>query len=158
MGIIFALSNPTSKAECSAKQAYEWTNGRAVFASGSPFEPVTLNGKVYTPGQGNNAYIFPGVGLGVVASKAKSVTEEMFLVAAESLAKEVSQQEKDMGCIYPALDRIRDVSYHVAVAVAEEAVRSGLSQVNATIENVHKLVEAEMFDTALQPPAISSSL
>ena len=107
--IVFALSNPTSKSECTAEEAYTWSEGRAVFASGSPFKPVTFNGKTFIPGQGNNVYIFPGVGLGVVASEATRVTEEMFFVAAKTLAAMVSEEDHAQGRIYPALDRIREV-------------------------------------------------
>ncbi len=126
--IIFALSNPTSKSEVTAEHAYRWTGGRAVFASGSPFDPVDLDGKTYAPGQSNNAYIFPGVGLGVVASEATRVTEEMFLAAARALAESVSEESLARGTIYPPLDQIREVSVAIAVAVARVAYEGGLTR------------------------------
>jgi malate dehydrogenase (oxaloacetate-decarboxylating)(NADP+) len=125
--IVFALSNPTSKAECTAEQAYTWTQGRAVFASGSPFGPVTVGGKTHVPGQGNNAYIFPGVGLGVVLSGAGRVTDEMFFESAKALAREVSEADLEQGRIYPPLTKIRGVSAAIARVVAEVAYRRGLA-------------------------------
>lgn len=125
--IIFALSNPTSKSECTAEQAYTWSQGRAIFASGSPFAPVTYNGKTYVPGQGNNAYIFPGVGLGAVVCGAKLVTDEMFFESARALANEVSTADLDQGRIYPPLTRIREVSAVIAAAVAEVAYKRRLA-------------------------------
>lgn len=125
--IIFALSNPTSKAECSAEEAYSWSKGRAIYASGSPFPPYVYEGKTFVPGQGNNAYVFPGIGLGVVACEARRVTDRMFAQAAKALAEQVLESDLEMGRIYPSLMRIREVSAYIGAAVAEVAFRDGLA-------------------------------
>ena len=125
--IIFALSNPTSKAECTAEEAYRWSKGRVIFASGSPFDAVKLGNKTHVPGQGNNVYIFPGVGLGAIVSRSRRVTDEMFLAASHSLAKQVSESDLESGCIYPPLSRIRKVSATIAFEVATIAFESGLA-------------------------------
>jgi malate dehydrogenase (oxaloacetate-decarboxylating)(NADP+) len=125
--IVFALSNPTSNSECTALQAYEHTGGRALFACGSPFDPVVLNGRTYVPRQGNNSYIFPGVGLGAMASGATRVTDDMFLAAAESLASLVTRSDLDQGSLYPPLAGIRDVSAQIAAAIAKVAYAQGLA-------------------------------
>ena len=142
--VIFALSNPTSKAECTAEEAYRWSKGRAIYASGSPFPPCVIDGRTFVPGQGNNAYVFPGVGLGVVASRARHVTDRMFLAAARALASLVGPEDLAVGRIYPALKRIREVSARIAVAVAEVAFQEGLAGV-ARPADVAALVEAEMW-------------
>ncbi|SMC21317.1 malate dehydrogenase (oxaloacetate-decarboxylating)(NADP+) [Desulfacinum hydrothermale DSM 13146] len=128
--IVFALSNPTSNAECTAREAYEATDGRVIFASGSPFEPFTYKGRTVRTGQGNNIYIFPGVGLGVIASGARHVTDEMFFVAAKSLAQMVLPEDLQEGMIFPRLTRIREVSLKIAQAVAYVAYRSALATVD----------------------------
>jgi malate dehydrogenase (oxaloacetate-decarboxylating)(NADP+) len=116
--IVFALSNPTSQSECTAEQAYRSTDGRALFACGSPFDPVTHGGTTHVPRQGNNSYIFPGVGLAAVATRATRVTDEMFMAAAHSLAHDVTESDLAQGSLYPALPRIREVSANIAASAA----------------------------------------
>lgn len=148
--IIFALSNPTSKSECTAEEAYSFTGGRAIFASGSPFPSYKLYGKTYHPGQGNNSYIFPGVGLGVVVSGARHVTNEMFEAAARSLADQVTEADMAAGRIYPVLSRIRDVSVAIATAVAEIAWREGLATAPRP-DDIGQYVREFMYDPQYTP-------
>ena len=143
--IIFALSNPTSKAECTTEQAYGWTHGSAIFASGSPFPPVTLAGVTHVPGQGNNSCIFPGVGLGVIATAATRVTDEMFYVAAKTLAGLVTEGDLAIGRIYPDLKRIREVSAEIGTAVAEVAFQRELTTM-ARPADLKAHVTSVMFD------------
>ncbi len=125
--IVFALSNPTSKAECSAEEAYRHTGGRALFACGSPYDPVVLEGRTFVPRQGNNSYIFPGVGLGAIASGARRITDGMFMSAALALADLVTEADLAQGSLYPALPRIREVSARIAADVARVAYDQGLA-------------------------------
>lgn len=143
--VIFALSNPTSKAECTAEQAYKWSHGKAIFASGSPFEKVEFNNKVYHPGQGNNAYVFPGIGLGAIISQAKMIPDELFLVAAQKLAELVSENNIQRGTLYPPLREIRNLSLSIAVVVAEKAYELGIAQNNKP-DNLKQFISNYMFD------------
>jgi malate dehydrogenase (oxaloacetate-decarboxylating)(NADP+) len=126
--VVIALSNPTSNTECTAEEAYKWSDGRVVFASGSPFDAVQFGDKLFKPAQGNNAYIFPGIGLGVQASAARLITQRMFLAAAEALANIVSEKEINVGAIYPPLRQIREVSCAIATAVFRVAFSEGLTE------------------------------
>ena len=144
--IIFALSNPTSKAECTAEQAYTWSQGRAIFASGSPFAPVELNGQRHVPGQGNNIYIFPGVGLGALVSEASEVTDKMFLIAAQTLAGLVGPEDLAVGRVYPSLTKVREVSLEIAAAVSNVAYEAGLAQVPRPRD-----LEADIRERMFQP-------
>jgi malate dehydrogenase (oxaloacetate-decarboxylating)(NADP+) len=147
--IVLALSNPTSKSECTAEQAYGWSGGRAIFASGSPFPPVDVGGRRFTAGQANNAYIFPGVGLGVIASGARHVTDEMFLAAARALADHVGEADLRQGTIFPPLHRIRDVSSSIATAVARIAYARGLATVPEPAD-LRGFIEARMYQPSYE--------
>ena len=128
--IIFPYSNPTSRSECTAEEAYRWSQGRAIFASGSPFPPVEIAGKTFVPGQGNNVYIFPAMGMAVFATEAKRVTEEMFIVAARAVAEQVTDQNLSTGLIYPPQSQILKASLHVATRVAEYIFDQNLARVS----------------------------
>src|ERR1700684_2992769 len=127
--IIFPYSNPTSRSECTAEEAYRWSQGRAIFASGRPFPPVEVAGKTFVPGQGNNAYIFPAIGLAVYAPRADRVTDEMFIAAARAVADKVTPEGLEVGLIYPPQSSIFEASLHVAVRVAECIFDSQLARV-----------------------------
>ncbi len=142
--IIFALSNPTSKSECTAEQAYKWTKGKAIFASGSPFDPVRLKGKIYVPGQGNNMFIFPGVGLGAALCQSKKVTDAMFYVAAKTLANMVTEEELALGTVYPDLRKIRKISATIATAVCRMAFNEGLARIEEP-KDIKTFVKENMF-------------
>jgi malate dehydrogenase (oxaloacetate-decarboxylating)(NADP+) len=127
--IIFPYSNPTSRSECTAEEAYNWSGGRAIFASGSPFPPVELGGRTFVPGQGNNVYIFPAMGMAVFGTEAVRVTGEMFIVAAKAVAEQVTEESLATGLIYPPQSRIFEASLHVAQRIAEYIFDNGLARV-----------------------------
>ncbi|KAE8807044.1 NADP-dependent malic enzyme 1 [Hordeum vulgare] len=143
--VIFSLSNPTSHSECTAEEAYNWTQGRAVFASGSPFDPVEHNGKIHVPGQANNAYIFPGFGLGVVISGAIRVHEDMLLAASETLAAQATQENFDKGSIFPPFTNIRKISALIAASVAAKAYELGLATRLPRPRDLEKYAESCMY-------------
>jgi malate dehydrogenase (oxaloacetate-decarboxylating)(NADP+) len=142
--VVFALSNPTSRAECTPAQAYEWSGGRAIYASGSPFAPVTHEGTVRRPAQGNNAYVFPGIGLGAVACRARTLPDELFLVAARTLANLVKPKDLEAGALYPPLPEIRKISLAIAVSVASKAYEMGLAR-QPRPRNLRRSIEAQIY-------------
>ncbi|KAL6537507.1 hypothetical protein OROMI_026041 [Orobanche minor] len=143
--VILALSNPTSQSECTAEEAYTWSEGRVIFASGSPFSPVEYNDKFYASGQANNAYIFPGLGLGLIISGAIRVHDDMLLAASEALAAHVSQENLDKGLIYPPFANIRMISAQIAARVAAKAYELGLATRLPQPENLVAYAESCMY-------------
>lgn len=143
--VIFALSNPTSRAECTAENAYQWSNGKAIFASGSPFEKVVLKGEDHRPGQGNNAYVFPGIGLGCIIANTKNIPDELFLVAAQTLAKLVNQSSLQEGTLYPPLTEIRNLSLAIAVAVADKSFELGIAK-NSKPQDLEQFIKDYMYE------------
>lgn len=127
--IVFPYSNPNSRSECTAEEAYRWSDGRAIFASGSPFPPVEIGGRKFVPNQGNNVYIFPAMAMAIVATEAKRVTDDMFLTAAHAIAEQVSEDNLAAGLIYPPRERIYNASLHVAERVATRIFDQGLAGV-----------------------------
>ncbi|MGN2428810.1 oxaloacetate-decarboxylating malate dehydrogenase [Raoultella sp. Lac2] len=127
--IIFALSNPTSKVECTAEQAYRWSQGKALFAAGVQFPEFSLKGKTFHPGQANNFYIYPAIGLATYAARPKRLTDECFIVAAHATADQISPEMREKGMLYPGQDDILATEVKTAVRVAEYLFDAGLAQV-----------------------------
>jgi malate dehydrogenase (oxaloacetate-decarboxylating)(NADP+) len=142
--IIFPYSNPTSRSECTAEEAYTWSKGRAIFASGSPFPPLTVGGKHFVPGQGNNVYIFPAMGMAVYATEARRVTDEMFIVAARAVAEQVGQDSLDLGLLYPPQSEILAASLHVAARIAEHIFDRELARI-ARPDDISRLIGGKAY-------------
>jgi malate dehydrogenase (oxaloacetate-decarboxylating)(NADP+) len=149
--IIFPYSNPTSRSECTAEEAYKWSDGRAIFASGSPFPPLEIGGRKFIPGQGNNVYIFPAMGMAVLATEAARVTEEMFIVAAKAVAEQVTDSSLASGLIYPPQSQILDASLRVAAKVAAHVFDKGLARVKRPDD-----IEAHIRATAYRPQYVEA--
>lgn len=153
--IIMPMSNPTNLAECSAEQAYTWTKGKAVVATGSPFSPVIIDGKKHTPSQCNNMYVFPGIGLAASIAGLTTITDDMLYVAALACVNSLNDDDRKEGRTFPDLKRIRDVSFNVAVAVIEEGIAKGMApKVTAKHlqnEGVHALVKRKMYYPSYVP-------
>ncbi|XP_065223482.1 NADP-dependent malic enzyme-like isoform X1 [Planococcus citri] len=156
--VIFALSNPTSKAECTAEQAYNYTDGRAIFASGSPFDTVVYQGKRFEPGQGNNAYVFPGVGLGVICAGASTISDELFLMSAQTLADLVQESDLEVGRLYPPLQSITQCSVKIATNVMKAAYQTGVATTFPEPCDYEEYVKCQMYSTDYEstvPPTYS---
>jgi malate dehydrogenase (oxaloacetate-decarboxylating)(NADP+) len=148
--IIFPYSNPTSHSECSAEEAYRWSEGRAVFASGSPFPPVRWRDRTLVPGQGNNVYIFPAIGLAVYATNAKRITDEIFITAARAVAEQVTEAELDSGLIYPPQSTIFKTEIYAAQRVAEVIFKRGLARVPKPAD-VAAFIQSRLYKPEYRP-------
>jgi malate dehydrogenase (oxaloacetate-decarboxylating) len=147
--IIFPLSNPTSRSEATPQQLLDWTQGRALVGTGSPFEPVKVNGKEVSIDQTNNSYIFPGLALGIISSRAKHVSDAMIKAAAKALAELSPTRKEKEASLLPPLETVRSVSKHVAQAVAAQAIKDGLAQVNEA--EFEKELAANVWDPEYRP-------
>jgi malate dehydrogenase (oxaloacetate-decarboxylating)(NADP+) len=145
--IILALSNPTSCAECTPEQAYTWSNGKAIYAAGVPFSPVTLNGQTFIPGQANNFYIFPAVAMAIYATQAKRVTDEMFIEAAKAVADQVSPELLKQGLLYPLQGDILETEIKTAARVAKLVFDSGLAGIERPAD-MEALIRSHVYTPA----------
>jgi malate dehydrogenase (oxaloacetate-decarboxylating)(NADP+) len=147
--IIFALSNPTDKSECSAEQAYTWSNGKALFAAGVQFPDVTLNGQTFHPGQANNFYIFPAVGLATYAARPRRLTDACFIVAAQATADQVGPELRAKGMLYPSQQNVLETEVTTAVRIAEHMFDQGLAQVQRP-KDIRSWIESHLYSPQYQ--------
>jgi malate dehydrogenase (oxaloacetate-decarboxylating)(NADP+) len=160
--IIFPLSNPSSKSECTFEEAINNTDGRALFASGSPFHPYTYKGKTFHPGQGNNMYVFPGIGLGTILSKAVRVTNNMIYASGEALPTMITEEEKDIALLYPMITRIREVSVRVARFVIRAAQRDNVDRLHylrdLSDNDLDNWIREKMYDPHAEASALEEEV
>jgi malate dehydrogenase (oxaloacetate-decarboxylating)(NADP+) len=142
--IIFALSNPTDKAECTAEQAYTWSTGRALYAAGVQFPDVTLDGKTFHPGQANNFYIFPAIGLATYLARPRRLTDACFIAAAEASADQVGPDLRAKGMLFPSQANILETEVTTATRVAEFMFDKGLAQVERP-QDIRAWIEAQLY-------------
>jgi malic enzyme len=155
--IVLPLSNPTTKSEATPADVLAWSGGRALVATGSPFEPVRVDGGTRLVGQANNVFVFPGVGLGAMVARAREITDRMFLVAATTLAGMISAERLEQGALYPPLGDLRSISREIAVAVAREARESGIARMTPG-QRIETAVDSTMWTPAYRPctpPAVT---
>ena len=150
--IVFALSNPTDKAECTAEQAYAWSDGRALFAAGIQFPDVTYKGKLFHPGQANNFYIFPAIGLATYAARPTRITDECFIAAAEASADQVGDDLREKGMLFPSQSNVLDTEVTTAVRVVEFMFDQGLATAERPAE-IRPWVEAMLYRPEYHPGA-----
>jgi malate dehydrogenase (oxaloacetate-decarboxylating)(NADP+) len=143
--IIFALSNPTEKAECTAEQAYSWSKGKALYAAGVQFPDVKLDGQTFHPGQANNFYIFPAVGLAVYATRSKRITDEVFIVAAEASAGQVTAEQRSHGMLFPSQANILEVEVAIAARTAEYIFDNNLATVKRP-NDIRSWIEGQLYN------------
>jgi malate dehydrogenase (oxaloacetate-decarboxylating)(NADP+) len=159
---IFPLSNPSSKSECTFAEAITHTNGKCLFASGSPFPPQPYQGKMYHPGQGNNMYVFPGIGLGTILSKAVQVTDAMIYASGEALPTMITEEEKSRRLLYPSITRIRAVSARVALYVIRAAQRDNVDRLHhlrdMSDEELEAWIKEKMYDPHNETQALESEV
>jgi malate dehydrogenase (oxaloacetate-decarboxylating)(NADP+) len=160
--IIFPLSNPSSKSECTFEAAVTHTDGRALFASGSPFPPFRYKNKVYHPGQGNNMYVFPGIGLGTILSKAVKVTSGMIFASGEAIPTILTEEEKEMALLYPDITRIREVSVVVARYVIRAAQKDNVDRIHHLREindqELDDYIRHKMYDPHAETAALEAEV
>ena len=151
--IIFALSNPTDHAECTAEEAYRWSDGRALYAAGVQFPPVRVGEKTLMPSQANNMYIFPAVGLAIYATRARRVTDEMFVTAARALADQVTRSELDAGLLYPPQSEILKTEIKTALRVAEVIFDRGAAGVERP-SDLQTFIESQLYEPGILEPDV----